>query len=716
MFDGIGMETNPQLELAFQFLEYTGVNVFLTGKAGTGKTTFLQNLRIRSPKRMIVLAPTGVAAINAGGVTIHSFFQLPFGPYVQGMNPTASPGDKKSYTNKFSREKINVIRSVDLLVIDEISMVRADLLDAVDDVLRRYRDKERPFGGVQLLMIGDLHQLAPVVKEEEWGLLKEHYKSAFFFHSKALAETPYVSIELKKVYRQEDFTFLELLNRVRENKIDAQVLQTLNRRYVPGFNPKDEEGYITLTTHNYQSKQINERKLNELKTKAYRFKAEIRDNFPAYAYPTEEELLLKQGTQVMFVKNDSSPEKRYYNGKIGTITAIGTNLIAVECKEDHSLITVGREEWTNTKYTIDEETKEIIETVEGTFSQYPLKPAWAITIHKSQGLTFEKAIIDSNAAFAHGQVYVALSRCKTFEGMVLISPVTARALVKDATIDRFTADVSEKEPSQEVLTLAQKSYYKELLLEQFDYTSLQRRLNYLYRLMGEHLYRLYRDLVRRYREANDTFVELVAVSERFKVQLERMVEESNDPGHDPLIAERLTKGRGYFEENTRKIAVELVGEGIPGIDNKEVRKTIERAYDNLQEELEVKMATLKAMEAGFSIKEYLAAKAKAKIEIPKQKTKAKKTPMEKLEVSSDILHPRLYETLRQWRKKEAETNNQPAYTIFNQKALLGIANTLPTSAKELLSIPGIGKKIMDRYGVEILKMVDKYRFDTNLHE
>ena len=459
------MESNPQLELAYDFLEYTGVNVFLTGKAGTGKTTFLRELKRRSPKRMIVVAPTGVAAINAGGVTIHSFFQLPFGPYVPGSSDTVERGEKLQYTHKFNREKINIIKTIDLLVIDEISMVRADLLDAVDDMLRRYRSKNEPFGGVQLLLIGDLQQLAPVVKEDEWALLKQHYASAFFFHSKALAATRYVAIELKHVYRQQDREFVDLLNRVRENRVDATVLGMLNRRYVPGFKPSDDEGYITLTTHNHQAQRINDVKMAELSTRAYSFKAEVKDNFPTYSYPTEETLVLKQGAQVMFVKNDSSPEKRYYNGKIGKITAINDRSIEVVGKEDGLKIQVTPEEWTNTRYTLDEETREITETVEGTFKQYPLKTAWAITIHKSQGLTFERAIVDANAAFAHGQVYVALSRCKTFEGLVLSSPVTMRSLVSDGAIDEFVREAEQKVPNKEELQQARQSYFRELLLE-----------------------------------------------------------------------------------------------------------------------------------------------------------------------------------------------------------------------------------------------------------
>ena len=346
------MDINPQLELAFNFVEFTGTSVFLTGKAGTGKTTFLRELRARSPKRMVVLAPTGVAAINAGGVTIHSFFQLPFGPYLPGNHAGNSAGEKR-FTNKFNREKIDIIRSMDLLVIDEISMVRADLLDAIHDVLCRYRDRDKPFGGVQLLLIGDLQQLAPVVREEEWELLKGVYSSPFFFNSLALQQLPYFCVELTRVYRQADVFFLRLLNQIRENRADADTLRLLNQRYIPGFNPDDSEGYIVLTTHNHQAQQLNQKRLKQIEEREYTYKAEVKDDFPEYAFPTDASLVLKKGAQVMFVKNDSSSEKRYYNGKIGRITALSPEHILVRCADGKEAISVEREEWNNTRYSLN---------------------------------------------------------------------------------------------------------------------------------------------------------------------------------------------------------------------------------------------------------------------------------------------------------------------------------------------------------------------------
>lgn len=710
------MESNPQLELAFDFLEYTGVNLFLTGKAGTGKTTFLHKLKRLSPKRMVVLAPTGVAAINAGGMTIHSFFQLPFGPYVPGLTKTTIETDKRSFSNKFSRDKINVIRSIDLLVIDEISMVRADLLDAVDDVLRRYRDRSLPFGGVQLLLIGDMQQLAPVAKEDEWAMLSEHYESPYFFHSKALKETPYVTIELKQVYRQQEGVFLELLNRIRENQVNKEVINALNQRYIPGFSPGREESFIVLTTHNWQARQINERKMAELPSSSFTFRAEVKDEFPSWAFPTDEELVLKEGAQVMFVRNDSSPEKQYYNGKIGVVTAIGRETIEVKGKDDDLRILVGREEWTNTKYTINPETREIVETVEGTFTQYPLKSAWAITIHKSQGLTFDKAIIDVHAAFAHGQVYVALSRCRTFEGLVLSAPINATSLIKDANIDRFNRDIGENTPDRTDWTLHRKEFAQRLLQEQFDFSVLYRRFNYAYRLISEHLYRIYPEFVQAYRDADGQMrIEVSEVSERFKMQLQRLCATVDDPETDPVLKERVAKGCEYFDECLIRIAGGLIEEGMPEIDNKEGRKAVSKAMEELSAEYKVKTATLNVTKTGFTIKKFLTARSEARVELPEKKSKTRKeksaAPTTKQVVAAaGVLHPQLYETLRSWRKAEADSLKLPAYTVLHQRALVGIVNTLPTTARELLAIPGIGKKIIERYGKQLLELVDQYRF------
>ena len=703
------MQMNEQFDLAFNFLQNTGTHLFLTGKAGTGKTTFLKRLKEVSPKRMIVVAPTGVAAINAGGVTIHSFFQLPFGPYIPSVG--AAGNQSNNYSNKFSRDKINIIRSLDLLVIDEVSMVRADLLDAISDVLCRYKDRTKPFGGVQLLLIGDLQQLAPVAKDEDWNLLKDHYASTFFFDSKALSESTYFSIELTHVYRQSDSVFINLLNNIRENCFDDETLQQLNRRYIPDFNPDDKQGYITLTTHNYQAQQINNRKLAELPGKSYRFTAEINNDFPEYSYPTDDNLELKCGAQVMFVKNDSSGDHRYYNGKIGKIVFINPNKITV-VGEDGNEIQVEKETWSNVKYTINQETKEITETIAGTFSQYPLKTAWAITIHKSQGLTFEHAIIDASAAFSHGQVYVALSRCKTLEGLVLSSPITRNAMIKDLRIQEFSSSVAEKQPGKEQLEKAQQLYFEELVTELFNFGSIQQRLQYAAYMVYTHLQKLYPELNTQYANTRDAFRSVITeVGGRFQQQLSRMISENPNYLQDEMIQERVRKGVAYFIEHIDSLCSSLEENSAVEIDNKESRKAVNNAIGKFTEELHLKQETLKACKEGFSIARYLSAKSKASIEPPaaaKKRSERSSQPA-KATISSDILHPELYNSIKRWRYELATEKELPPYAILQQKALLGIVNTLPTNSRELLAIPGIGKKVIENYGSILLGLVEEYK-------
>lgn len=703
------MQMNEQFDLAFNFLQNTGTHLFLTGKAGTGKTTFLKRLKEVSPKRMIVVAPTGVAAINVGGVTIHSFFQLPFGPYIPSVS--AAGNQSNNYSNKFSRDKINIIRSLDLLVIDEVSMVRADLLDAISDVLCRYKDRTKPFGGVQLLLIGDLQQLAPVAKDEDWNLLKDHYASTFFFDSKALSESTYFSIELTHVYRQSDSVFINLLNNIRENCFDDETLQQLNRRYIPDFNPDDKQGYITLTTHNYQAQQINNRKLAELPGKSYRFTAEINNDFPEYSYPTDDNLELKCGAQVMFVKNDSSGDHRYYNGKIGKIVFINPNKITV-VGEDGNEIQVEKETWSNVKYTINQETKEITETIAGTFSQYPLKTAWAITIHKSQGLTFEHAIIDASAAFSHGQVYVALSRCKTLEGLVLSSPITRNAMIKDLRIQEFSSSVAEKQPGKEQLEKAQQHYFEELVTELFNFGSIQQRLQYAAYMVYTHLQKLYPELNTQYANTRDAFRSVITeVGGRFQQQLSRMISENPNYLQDEMIQERVRKGVAYFIEHIDSLCSSLEENSAVEIDNKESRKAVNNAIGKFTEELHLKQETLKACKEGFSIARYLSAKSKASIEPPaaaKKRSERSSQPA-KATISSDILHPELYNSIKRWRYELATEKELPPYTILQQKALLGIVNTLPTNSRELLAIPGIGKKVIENYGSILLGLVEEYK-------
>lgn len=700
------MEKNAQWELAHHFLCYTGMNIFLTGKAGTGKTTFLRRLKTMSPKRMIVVAPTGVAAVNAGGVTIHSFFQLPFGPYIPGKGELQRK-NTVGFPNKFSREKINIIKSLDLLVIDEISMVRADLLDAVSDILCRYRVRDKPFGGIQLLLIGDLQQLAPVVKEEEWGILREIYKSPFFFDSLALQQTTYVSIELTHVYRQSDEAFIHLLNKIRDNRADAVTMAALNQRYIPDFRPAEQEGYIVLTTHNAQAQLINNQKLDELAGKPYTFLAKVEDDFPAYSFPTDERLTLKKGAQVMFVKNDSSAEKRYYNGKIGRIVSIGSDNIRVSCKGDSEPIQVSQEEWVNTRYSIDPETKEIRETIEGKFVQYPLKAAWAITVHKSQGLTFERAIIDVGAAFTHGQVYVALSRCKSLEGLVLNSPLKSGVVINDRTVQDFIMKVERNQPGMDELEREKKNYYMQLVTELFDFVPIGKGIQRVAWIYRQQLYRLYPELSGAYQKMREVcFKRLTEVGERFKIQLQRLLISCTDYGEDEILRERVRKGVVYFMEETEKFRLLLLSEDVPEMDNKEVRKLLGEAMSHLLQEIHVKMKVLETAMDGFSPVLYLKARAEAVLD--KAMATGQKR-QDKVKVSADIQYPELYKRLCDWRKEKAAKLKLPVYTVLQQKALLGICNSLPTDSRELLKIPGIGKKVVEKYGVCLLEIVDEFR-------
>jgi hypothetical protein len=472
------MEQNKELRQAWDFVEHTGTSIFLTGKAGTGKTTFLKAVKEHSSKRMVVVAPTGVAAVNAGGVTIHSFFQLPLSPYV--------PGTAIRDRYDFSKEKRRIIRTLDMLVIDEVSMVRSDLLDAIDFVLRRYRDRTRPFGGVQLLTIGDLQQLTPVVTPQDEEILRPHYDTPYFFGSKALQQVSYVTIQLTHVYRQQDQTFIDILNHIRDGHATPADLQQLNERHKPAFFPKADEGYIRLTTHNRMADSYNVSELAKLRGQRYTYRAEVKGEFPEYNYPTDVNLELKLGAQVMFVKNDASAGHLYYNGRIGHVVDIDEETVAVKCPGDSEPIKVERQEWENTKYAINRETKTIEAQVQGTFRQYPLRLAWAITIHKSQGLTFDRAIIDAALSFAPGQVYVALSRCKSLEGLVLASPIAERSIINDRRVADYIEHQQEAaEQSVAALPGLKEEYFRYQLLDLFDFSGLSEAEQMVHRTLLE---------------------------------------------------------------------------------------------------------------------------------------------------------------------------------------------------------------------------------------
>lgn len=578
------MGINSELEMAWDIVEKTGANLFLTGKAGTGKTTFLKRLKERSPKRMVVLAPTGIAAINAGGVTIHSFFQLPLSPYIPG---TTYGGSENKYFS-FSKIKKGIIRTMDLLVIDEISMVRADLLDAIDSVMRRYREHNKPFGGVQLLLLGDLQQLAPVVKDDEWSMLSRYYATPYFFSSNALNSAHYLTVELKIVYRQQDTHFINLLNRIRDNSATKETLAELNKRYIPNFRPAADSDYIRLTTHNHPAQMINERELSQLPSKSFSFSAEVEGTFPESSYPADKTLVLKCGAQIMFIKNDV--EKRFFNGMIGEIVDISDDYIKVRGKNADNVFMLERAEWTNAKYTIDNASKEIKETVEGVFRQYPIRLAWAITIHKSQGLTFEHAIIDASHSFAHGQTYVALSRCKTLGGLVLSVPLTLGAIISDSTLSSYTSSISSSMPTRETIAALQHAFTVQILDELFDFTALQSAFSMLMRTIDEHLYRRYPKLLAEFKKTALVFNVLGEVSVKFKNQYVRLLNE-NPEIKNPQLQERIHKASNYFYEAIKPL-YELRNKTKVSIENKTVKKQFDDRFAIFSEELTLKRRLL----------------------------------------------------------------------------------------------------------------------------
>ena len=598
------MSANNELKAAWDFVEKTGRSVFLTGKAGTGKTTFLREVVASSSKRVVVVAPTGIAAINAGGVTIHSFFQLPLHPFI--------PGIKVESKFAFSKEKRSIIKTIDVLVIDEISMVRSDLLDAVDSVLRRFRDRSKPFGGVQLLMIGDLQQLTPVVTDEEAQLLSNYYTTPYFFGSHALEKIDYVTIELKKVYRQQDEAFISILNAVRSGRPSADVMRELNARYIPDFAPDPEEGYIRLATHNNTANSYNEQQLEQLEGPMHDFHAEISGTFPEYSYPTELRLDLKEGAQVMFVKNDPSSEKRYYNGKIGHVVEFLEDMILVKCPDDDEVIAVEPLEWENCKYVINEQTQEMETQVQGVFKQYPLRLAWAITIHKSQGLTFDKAIIDAAASFASGQVYVALSRCRSMEGMVLATPLRQHAVITDLQVEDYI-QVQDKAAAESMARLddIKKDYFRELLGDMFDFRGLAYHQKRMLGICKEFpsgsvvgLGQKHNDILNALNEkvvpvglkwiriiAGKPYEELV--SEDFSVRVKK--------GCEYFLAE-LETAYGDFLDKMKNLKVE----------NKELLKRYNNIWNDLHLEVQTQKILLGAMsEIRFSTETFLRARQKA---------------------------------------------------------------------------------------------------------
>jgi uncharacterized protein YpbB len=549
------IQRDPIAEITYKYINTTNRTIFLTGKAGTGKTTLLKEIISNTHKNAIVAAPTGIAAINAGGVTLHSLFQLPFGSFIPENrildgNINIQVNTPKSLMNSFQMHKTKrtLIREMELLIIDEVSMLRADLLDAIDTILRSVRrEKSKAFGGVQVLFIGDLLQLPPVVKDAEWNILSHYYSGSFFFHAKVLENNPPLYIELEKIYRQSDQTFINLLNHLRDNNPTPEDIKTLNKHYNPLYKPPQNEGHVHLVTHNRMADETNRQSLDKLKEKSYYYEAYVEGDFSEYLYPVDFELELKKGAQVMFIKNDYSGEQRYFNGKIGFISQLNDDEITVSFNDGSDPTTVERYTWENKKYTLNTDTNEIEEKEVGKFSHFPLKLAWAITVHKSQGLTFDRAIIDVSKAFAPGQIYVALSRLTSLDGLVLLSPIPENNLHQDGSLQVFAEQ--KKEVNELHLEIKNDSirYICDAALMAYDFSGLLYNLYIHAQSYDKDETKSIKQQYKSWAHKLHTDVKpLKEVSDKFQGQLRKI---TFQPGETTmhLLKERLSKAKEYFE-------------------------------------------------------------------------------------------------------------------------------------------------------------------------
>lgn len=707
--------TNEIFSLAVDLVNQSNRNIFLTGKAGTGKTTFLRYIRENSLKQMAVVAPTGVAAINAGGSTIHSFFQLPFSPYIPEARGNMHRDD---VTNKHSllgkiklnRERIKVLQQLELLVIDEISMVRCDILDAIDIVLRHFRYKHsEPFGGVQLLVIGDMYQLPPVTVDHEWNLLSQYYNSPYFFDSRVWQECSSVSIEFQKIYRQSDNTFIDLLNQVRNNQLTSEGKELLNSLYQPGFLPKAEDDYIILTTHNYKADAINTEELSRIRSKTHFFKAEIEGEFNEKAYPADETLQLKEGAQVMFIKNDRERTKRYYNGKIGVVTKITDEGIFVQCKDEPDEIEVTKETWENIRYSINKQSNQLEEDVAGSFKQYPLRLAWAITIHKSQGLTFQKAVIDAGAAFAAGQVYVALSRCTSLEGIILQSQLTNSSLRTDNTIVHFSKSISQPDDLKRQLEHSKKDYQQKLLLQLFDLMPLMRSCIELKRSLDENIKHFNESSLNWISEIENKLITTEEVATKFRDRLLFYFNDSSVPEENNVLQDRTKKAAAYFVNELEVLMKSLQGSTVT-TDSKTQAKNFNDGLRDLFTAIAERKHVLNGFVEGFKVESYF--KQKNSFVVPSFTVNAYATSS--AEQKTETPHPELHYQLRQLRNKLCEQKNQPVFMIASTQSIDEMTMYLPQTKDELIKISGFGKAKVDQYGEAFLKIINEYSEKNDL--
>jgi PIF1-like helicase/Helix-turn-helix domain/HRDC domain/Helicase len=694
----MSVERNELFDLAFRFVTETQESIFLTGKAGTGKTTFLKYLQNHSAKNIIVAAPTGVAAINAGGVTLHSLFQLPFHPFI----PTEANRFELLKNVRYQKQRITLLRKMELLVIDEVSMVRADVMDAIDAILKSVRRNHHvPFGGVQLLLIGDLYQLPPVAKNDEWNLLKDYYNSTFFFDSLAIKEQQPLLIELTKIYRQKEESFVQLLNKVRNNIMEREDYEQLNKRYIQNFRPAEDEKFITLTSHNNQADQINQSKLQSLLSHAFTYSAKIEGDFPEHLFPVEKELLLKEGAQVMFTKNDT--DKAYFNGKIGTVAKLEKDKIIVS--SDGTEITVKLETWENTRYTVYRTDEKLQQEVLGRFSQYPLRLAWAITIHKSQGLTFDKVMIDAAASFSSGQVYVALSRCTRLEGIVLLTPIPPSAIYTNTHVVNAQSSLAPKGSLADRFAGARHVFTLQLIEEIFSFGEMQQPLSLLNKQVQLNAGKLNDTPAEWLQAFTQQYNQQKAVADKFAIRAHELMKDDAVIETNTTLQKRINDAAGYFIPVVNNLKNDLQNHEII-TEHKEVAAVLDEPLQELMHAFVKISYFLQYALQPFEVAGFL--RHKLNLAIPRIQISTYAANKKPAAVSGDIPNPELYFSLRNWRDKICNEENMPVYLVANSDTLKEICLYLPLTKQHLLLLGGFGKAKVERFGDELLDMVERY--------
>ncbi|HVK96747.1 MAG TPA: helix-turn-helix domain-containing protein [Flavisolibacter sp.] len=706
--------SNTLFTLAADLVNHTSKHIFLTGKAGTGKTTFLKYIRQHSPKQMAVVAPTGVAAINAGGVTIHSFFQLPFTPFLPDTEGFS--GSSEEVVNRhtllgrlrITTERRRILQELELLIIDEISMVRCDVLDAIDVVLRHVRSRyQERFGGVQMLFIGDMFQLAPVSKENEWRLLSTYYNSPYFFDSKVMQDDPPVYIEFNKIYRQTEDKFINILNGIRTNTLDEDGHELLQQRYEPAGGASQREGYTILTTHNEIARNINADALKKLDGETFRYDAETEGDFYESAYPADVTLQLKVGAQVMFIKNDTDKSRRYFNGKIGTVTALTKEKIEITCPGEEA-IEVKKEKWANIRYSLNNSTRQIEEDELGSFTQYPLRLAWAITIHKSQGLTFQKAIIDVGQAFAPGQVYVALSRCTSLEGLILHSKIRSNSFAVDHRILSFSKRMTSADQLESLYAEAKKAYQQKLLISAFNFSKVFSELKTLQQYLSENKSSFNSETAIWIEKLADHVMQLQSTGEKFGVQLQKLFSLPIRPEENTQLHERTRAATIYFKKEINT-AIQLLTTATPVTDSRMHAKE----FNEVAKEIFVQLTGSRHLLQGIStsIDPVAFHKHKNKFIVPAFKVNAYAAETDS--VKKELAHPALYARLKKLRDEICNKKNLPVYVVLSSKSLEELVTYLPQTLEELENISGFGKKKIEQYGNEFLNIIIDY---TSQHQ